>query len=104
LAEQLVADYPQYRFDKRRAVNPNGHIVHTLQAVFQSFFEKGDFESTPVDVVNRGGDADTTGAIAGMLAVACYGLQSTPSRWTGKLNPQEKMACQRQTLELLEAV
>ena len=101
LAEKLVADHPQYRFDKRRAVNPSGYIVHTLQVVFQSFFEKDDFESTLVDVVNRGGDADTTGAIAGMLAGACYGLQSIPSRWTRKLNPKVKIACQRQTLELL---
>jgi ADP-ribosyl-[dinitrogen reductase] hydrolase len=101
MAEQLVADYPQYRFDKRRAVNPSGYIVHTLQVVFQSFFEKDDFESTLVDVVNRGGDADTTGAIAGMLAGACYGQRSIPSRWTRKLNPKIKKACQRQTHELL---
>ncbi|MEJ2694082.1 MAG: ADP-ribosyl-[dinitrogen reductase] hydrolase [Candidatus Thiodiazotropha sp.] len=101
LVERLVAEYPQYRFDKRRAVNPSGYIVHTLQVVFQSFFEKDDFESTLVDVVNRGGDADTTGAIAGMLAGARYGLRSVPSRWTRKLNPKVKTACQRQTLELL---
>jgi ADP-ribosyl-[dinitrogen reductase] hydrolase len=101
LAAQLVADYPQYRFDKRRATNPSGYIVHTLKVVFQAFFEHDDFESILVDVVNRGGDADTTGAIAGMLAGACYGLQSIPERWVRKLNPKVKAACQRQTLKLL---
>ncbi len=101
LAEQLVADYPQYRFDKRRVSNPSGYIVHTLQVVFQAFFAKDSFESILIDVVNRGGDADTTGAIVGMLAGACYGLQSIPERWITKLNPKIAMACRQQTLELL---
>jgi ADP-ribosyl-[dinitrogen reductase] hydrolase len=101
LAAQLVADYPQYRFDKRRATNPSGYIVHTLKVVFQVFFEHDDFEPILVDVVNRGGDADTTGAIAGMLAGACYGLQSIPERWSKKLNPKIVLACCQQTRELL---
>jgi ADP-ribosyl-[dinitrogen reductase] hydrolase len=100
-AEQLVADYPLYRFDKRRELNPSGYIVHTLKAVFQAYFEHDDFESILIDVVNRGGDADTTGAIAGMLAGACYGLQSIPERWRAKINPKVIMACHQQTLQLL---
>jgi ADP-ribosyl-[dinitrogen reductase] hydrolase len=101
LADQLVAEYPQYCFDKRRVVNPSGYIVHTLQVVFQAFFGHDDFESVLIDVVNRGGDADTTGAIAGMLAGACYGLQSIPPRWSQKLDSKVKMSCRQQTLELL---
>ena len=40
------------------------------------FFDTDVFEDCLIDVVNRGGDADTTGAIAGMLAGARYGLAS----------------------------
>ncbi|MEJ2453278.1 MAG: ADP-ribosyl-[dinitrogen reductase] hydrolase [Candidatus Thiodiazotropha sp.] len=101
LADQLVVEHPLYRFGKRRVTNPSGYIVHTLQVVFQAFFELDDFESILIDVVNRGGDADTTGAIVGMLAGACYGLQSIPGRWIKKLNPRIAMACRQQTLELL---
>lgn len=98
---QLVNDYPQYRYDKRQAVNPSGYIVETLQVVFQAFFDHDDFPSILVDVVNRGGDADTTGAIAGMLAGACYGLKSIPQQWRSKLNPKVKRACTQQTHDLL---
>lgn len=101
LADRLVQDHPQYRFDKRRATNPSGYIVHTLKVVFQAFFEQSDFESILIDVVNRGGDADTTGAIAGMLAGACFGLESIPERWLRRLNPKVKARCMQQTLDLL---
>jgi ADP-ribosyl-[dinitrogen reductase] hydrolase len=38
-------------------------------------------------VVNQGGDADTTGAIAGMIAGAFYGLEALPKRWLKRLDP-----------------
>ncbi len=102
LAQQLVAQCPEYRFDRRRADNPSGFIVHTLQVVFQAFFEHDSFESILIDVVNRGGDADTTGAIAGMLAGACYGERAIPERWSSRLNSEVMNACRKQALELLE--
>jgi ADP-ribosyl-[dinitrogen reductase] hydrolase len=37
-------------------------------------------------VVNQGGDADTTGAIAGMLAGAHYGIENIPKKWLKKLD------------------
>jgi ADP-ribosyl-[dinitrogen reductase] hydrolase len=101
LIDHLVKNHPQYRFDKKRVTNPSGYIVHTLKVVFQALFEHDNFESTLVDVVNRGGDADTTGAIAGMLAGACYGLQAIPKRWSEKINPKIVKACRQQTWELL---
>lgn len=39
------------------------------------------FEEALVKVVNRGGDADTNGAITGMLAGAMYGYGNIPTRW-----------------------
>ena len=101
-ANQLVASYTQYGFERRRMENPSGWIVETLQAVFQSLFNNQGFESTLVDVVNRGGDADTTGAIVGMLAGALYGVDAIPLRWLSALNGEVNAACRMQVVELLE--
>ena len=69
LVDSLIEAYPIYRFDRRRVENPSGFIVETLQVVWQAFFEYETFEKILVDVVNRGGDADTTGAIVGIAVL-----------------------------------
>jgi ADP-ribosylglycohydrolase len=43
------------------------------------------FEDALVDVVNRGGDADTNAAIAGALLGAYYGIDAIPDRWLATL-------------------
>ncbi|MET0026362.1 MAG: ADP-ribosyl-[dinitrogen reductase] hydrolase [Candidatus Thiodiazotropha sp.] len=101
MAQQLVEEHREYRFDKRRVENPSGYIVETLQVVFQALFENPDFETTLIDVVNRGGDADTTGAIAGMLAGARYGMSSLPEQWLKKLNSAVRKRCQMQAEALM---
>ena len=72
-----------------------------MQAVLQALLETDGFESCLVDVVNRGGDADTTGAIAGMLAGALYGLKALPPRWLKALNPAVGDACRAQARALV---
>jgi ADP-ribosyl-[dinitrogen reductase] hydrolase len=52
-------------------------------------------------VVNRGGDADTTGAIAGMLAGAHYGLPSIPASWMNGLDSQTSFLCRYQAESLI---
>jgi ADP-ribosyl-[dinitrogen reductase] hydrolase len=101
LARSLVTNHPPYRYDRRRTENPSAWIVDTLKAVFQAFFAHESFEEILVDVVNRGGDADTTGAIAGMLAGACYGKDAIPKRWLRTLNGEVRVACEQQAIELL---
>lgn len=101
-AAELVQCFPIYRFDKRRVENPSGWIVETLQSVFQAFFQNHSFSETLIDVVNRGGDSDTTGAIAGMLAGAYYGYDAIPKRWLKQLDPQILQRCQTQTRQLFE--
>ena len=51
------------------------------------FFTISLFEECLVGVVNQGGDADTTGAISGMIAGAFYGMDSLPKKWLKKLDP-----------------
>jgi len=49
------------------------------------------FEQALVKAVNFGGDADTNGAITGMLAGVKYGLRSIPSRWLDVLYQCENL-------------
>lgn len=103
IAEALVAADERYRFDRRRMENPGGYIVETLRAVFQALFATDNFEAALIDVVNRGGDADTTSAILGMIAGAFYGLDAIPKRWLTALDKDTAGACRAQALALLQA-
>jgi ADP-ribosyl-[dinitrogen reductase] hydrolase len=86
LTRELVAAHPNFRFNNYRG-NATAYVVDTLQTVFHYLFTTADFEECLVGVVNQGGDADTTGAIAGMIAGAFYGLDAIPSGWLKKLDP-----------------
>lgn len=97
----LVAAEPRFAFDGRRQDNPGGYIVETLRAVFQALLSTTSFEAALIDVVNRGGDADTTGAILGMIAGAFYGLNALPVRWLKALERETAQHCQRQAVALL---
>lgn len=101
-ADELVSRYPVFAYGKKRVENPSGYIVDTIQAVFQAFFSTASFEECLLDVVNRGGDADTTGAIAGMLAGACYGREAIPARWLRSLEEETRLACEQQADALLQ--
>ncbi len=100
-AERLWKAFPPFRFRGRREENPSGFVVHTLRAVLQAFFDTDTFEECVVDAVNRGGDADTTGAIAGMVAGAHYGREEIPRRRLRRLEPAVSRACTEQALALL---
>ena len=100
-AHALGRRFPAYAFRTRPKLNPSGYVVDTLVAVFQAFFDTGNFEDCLINVVNRGGDADTTGAIAGMLAGARDGLAGIPKRWLDALDPKIRAACLRQARALI---
>ncbi len=85
MARQLVDEYPNFQFTKYRG-QASGYVVDTVQTVFHYFFTTASFEECLTGVVNQGGDADTTGAIAGMLAGAFYGFKSLPLHWLRKLD------------------
>jgi len=102
LAHELVQRYPVFEYRQRRRDNPSGYIVDTLQAVFQSLFSTDNFEAALVDVVNRGGDADTTGAILGMVAGALYGIDNIPTRWLERLDPNIRAQCTQQARALYQ--
>ena len=101
LAEGLVAEESDFAYDRKRAENPSGYIVDTLRAVFQALFATDSFEAALIDVVNRGGDADTTGAILGMIAGALYGPNALPPRWVRHLDREVRLECLTQAQDLL---
>ncbi len=63
-----------------------GYVYHTVPVVVYAWCRHfGDFEATVSAVLNCGGDADTTGAIAGTLAGAVTGEQGIPEDWLNGL-------------------
>ena len=91
----------QYDFTMKPQRNPGGFLPETLRAVFQAFTRTDGFEAGLIDVVNRGGDADTTGAILGFIAGALYGAKAIPPRWTAALDDGVRRSCEEQALQLL---
>ena len=100
-AQPLVKSQPLFKFRGLRVSNPSGYIVHTIQAVFQALFDTETFEDCLVDVVNRGGDADTTGAIAGMIAGAVYGVGEIPRHWLRGLDRKVRKECEFQAVNII---
>ena len=100
LASRLLALHPEFRFDPYPG-RATGYIVDIVQTVLHHFFRTDGFESCVTGVVNRGEDADTTGALAGMLAGAAYGVEAIPARWLTALDPQVKRRIEMQVNALL---
>ena len=84
-AEELAARHPEFRFEGYDGKS-SGFVVDTLRTVFDACFSTDNFEDCVVKTVNRGGDADTAGAIAGAIAGARYGLAAIPRRWVNALD------------------
>ncbi len=61
------------------------------------------FEEALVEVVNLGGDADSTGAILGAMAGAHYGLDALPARWLDGLQNRDGIDARAQALDRLSA-
>jgi ADP-ribosyl-[dinitrogen reductase] hydrolase len=58
-----------------------GHPLKSLKAAFWAVRRGGGLEETLLDLVHRGGDADTHACLAGCLLGALEGAGSIPARW-----------------------
>jgi ADP-ribosyl-[dinitrogen reductase] hydrolase len=85
-ADELAGRHPEFRFEGYDGES-SAYVVDTLRTVFDAFFSTDSFEECVVKTVNRGGDADTTGSIAGAIAGARYGFDAIPRRWLQALDP-----------------
>jgi ADP-ribosyl-[dinitrogen reductase] hydrolase len=60
-------------------------VVKSLEASLWAFHAADTFEEAVLKAVNLGDDADTTGAICGQMAGACWGESGIPEAWRSGL-------------------
>ncbi len=99
-AEHLARKHKAFRF-KPYPGQCSAFIVDTMQTVLHHYLGADSFAECVVQTVNQGGDADTAGAIAGMLAGATYGLDAIPARWLERLDRDTSDAIRAQAPLLL---
>lgn len=80
-----------YRVKPESGIRASGYLIHTLEAALWSFHRTSTFRDAILTAVNLGEDADTTGAVCGQIAGACYGLDGIPAEWLSKLAMKEKI-------------
>ncbi|MEY4763356.1 MAG: ADP-ribosyl-[dinitrogen reductase] glycohydrolase DraG [Pseudomonadota bacterium] len=100
LATAWVQAWPAFRFQPYPG-RASGYVVDTVQTVLHFAVGATDFESAVVGAVNQGDDADTTGALVGMLLGAIHGAGAIPPRWLHKLDAGVRWAIVEQTSALL---
>lgn len=100
--DRLFDTQPVFKLPAKRVENPSGFIVDTMHAVLQTLEDFEDVFPALVDIVNRGGDADTTGAIVGMLVGARHGVDALPKRWVRALDRATRDRCTYQAEALLD--
>ncbi len=66
-------------------IRGTGHVVRSLEAALWAFHHSTCFADGCLLAVNLGDDADTTGAVYGQLAGACYGEQGIAQAWRSRL-------------------
>jgi ADP-ribosyl-[dinitrogen reductase] hydrolase len=68
-----------------------GYVVKSLEAALWAFHAAANFQEAVLKAVNLGDDADTTGAVCGQLAGACWGVAGLPAEWLNGLARREEL-------------
>lgn len=86
--ETLRGDLEAARGDDPMLYGPELHLFMqqgfvrvAFRLAFWELLHAPSFEAALIDVVNRGGDSDTNGAICGALLGAFHGEEAIPSAW-----------------------
>ncbi len=64
----------------------SGYVIHSLQTALHDGLGSESAEEAIVTAVNRGGDTDTIGAIAGAVAGARFGASQLPDQWLSAID------------------
>jgi ADP-ribosyl-[dinitrogen reductase] hydrolase len=73
------------------SLDAGGFVLATLQSALWAVTVHGNLEDAVIAAVNLGDDADTTGAVAGALAGARWGMAQIPARWLDVLDRREEL-------------
>jgi ADP-ribosylglycohydrolase len=74
-----------YRRREPPEIRGTGHVVRSLEAALWAFARADSFRDGCLLAVNLGDDADTTAAVYGQLAGACFGESGLPAEWLARL-------------------
>ncbi|WP_010584619.1 ADP-ribosylglycohydrolase family protein [Schlesneria paludicola] len=76
----LIEEIAQGSFREKQVpdIRGSGWVVKSLEAALWAFHDSSSFEEAVLKAVNLGDDADTTGAVCGQLAGACWGESHIP--------------------------
>lgn len=100
-AQALIEAQPNFRFDRYNGLC-TPFIVDTIRTVLHFYFLTDSVRSCIIETVNVGGDADTAGALAGMLSGATYGAKSIPASWLRTLDKRVVADIKEQVPALLK--
>jgi ADP-ribosyl-[dinitrogen reductase] hydrolase len=100
IADALIERHRVFRFEPYPGQS-SGYIADTMQTVLHFYFGTDSFAECVIQTVNQGGDADTTGALAAMLAGATYGMAALPATWLVKLDRKVTLEIREQVPKLL---
>ncbi|MCY1079402.1 ADP-ribosylglycohydrolase family protein [Archangium lansingense] len=84
LKEDLAAaqqDDPMLYWPDLHMHRKQDHVRVAFRLAYWEVLHAPSFEAGMVDVINRGGDADANGAVAGALLGAFHGEDAIPSEW-----------------------
>jgi ADP-ribosyl-[dinitrogen reductase] hydrolase len=80
-----------YRIRTRDEIQGSGYVVKSLEAALWCFHNTENYRDAVLAAANLGDDADTTAAICGQIAGACYGVDIIPAKWLNKLAMREEI-------------
>jgi len=79
--ELVTALQPIAQGNSPDTLETSGYVVHSLQTALHDGLFAESAEEAIVTAVNRGGDTDTIGEIAGAVGGARFGASTLPDRW-----------------------
>ncbi len=92
----LIAEiaHGSFKLHQPPQIQGSGYVVKSLEAALWAFYRSDNFRAGALLAANLGDDADTTTAVYGQLAGACYGENGIPTSWRAQV-------ALRQTIETL---
>ena len=89
--EVAALTHGQWRHKSYEELTGSGYVIESLEAALWCFYHTHNFADCVLAAANLGNDADTTAAIAGQLAGACYGYQAIRESWRAVLHRHEEI-------------